>query len=91
MKVTDEVLESLDRDHIRSYLSRMGWMHVGNTPEVGEWFEKFGSERHYEVLVLFESAKVYKQAYLPLMGAIFNVLEEEENRSQLDILEDLKR
>lgn len=83
----DEVLSNIDRSKLRSYLGRTGWMHIGETPGVGEWFEKCASEEHYELMIPFEDMLDYKYR----MYGMFQVLEEVEDRSQLDIWEDLKK
>ena len=85
--IDDEVLSNIDRYKLRAYLGRTGWMYIGETPNMGEWFEKFAGEQCYEIMVPFEGMRDYKYR----MYEMFQVLEEIENRSQLDIWEDLKK
>jgi len=79
--VDDEVLESISPENLSAHLHRTGWI-LGGVSSYGTYFYK----DEYEIMVAERSARDFKN----LMYMMFQVLEEVEDRSQLDIWEDLK-
>lgn len=79
--VDDEVLRNINRAKLRSYLILHGWT-LGAISDYGEWFFRDDSD----MCVPYESAR----DYMHRMYEMFQILEAVEDRSQLDIWEDLK-
>lgn len=77
----DEVLQNVNRNNVIAHLKRTGWEH-GATGQWSDWFYK----DDHEVQLPIQTVLDYKYRIYEL----FQVLEEVEDRSQLDIWEDLK-
>lgn len=76
-----DVLKGIDPANLAAYLRRTGWI-LGSVSSMDERFYK----DDYEITVPEKSCR----DYMNRMYEMFQVLEEVEDRSQLDIWEDLK-
>lgn len=94
--IDEEVLSSIDPKKLGAYLIRKGWT-LGSVSELGKWYyypkpysatkEQRWEPKEFEILVPCSNDLI---DYKFRMYEMFQVLDEAENRSQLDIWEDLK-
>jgi hypothetical protein len=80
-----EILRSVRPLEVLAYLRTQGWQEAQRLERGAFWIRTTGSVTH-EVLIPFEAQS---PGYLQRMAELLQVLEQAENRSQIEIVEDL--